>query len=149
MTDDNETSNPNQNLVPPPEESIGYRIKDRRKELDLSVEQLSVLTTKFDYWKSRGVSTASIFRYEKVGPDGSLPGAREICLLCAALNVTPNWLLLGDEGDKDITADRDLANAARTLVARVMSGQKWPADVGGWKDFEHSEKLREVKQQAK
>lgn len=125
------------------------RIREQRKELGLSVEQLSALTAKFDYWKSKGVSPASIFRYEKTGPDGSLPGAREICLLCAALNITPNWLLLGDEGDKDAQADRALANAARTLVARVMSGEKWPGDVGGWKDFEHSEKLQEVKRQVK
>lgn len=147
MTDDAKT--PTSSVNPAPEDGMGYRIKDRRKELGLSVEQLSALTVKFDHWKSKGVSSASIFRYEKVGPDGSLPGAREICLLCAALNVTPNWLLLGDEGDKDVKADRELANAARTLVARVMSGEKWPGDIGGWKDFEHSEKLREVKQQIK
>ena len=147
MTDNAET--PKSALRPPPEDGIGERIKDRRKEWGLSVEQLSALTVKFDHWKSKGVSSASIFRYEKVGPDGSLPGARELCLLCAALNVTPNWLLLGDEGDKDAKADRELANAARTLVARVMSGDEWPDGIGGWKDFEHSEKLREVKQQIK
>lgn len=145
MSDDKQ---PQQSNPIAPEEGIAARIKDRRKELDLTVEELSVLTSKFDYAGKRGVSSASIFRYEKGGQDGSLPGAREMRLLCDALKVSPNWLLLGEHNDPKVKVDTELANAARSMVALVMSGERWSPEAGAglWKDLEHSQKLSEVKE---
>ena len=143
-----EDKQPQQSNPQAPEEGIAARIKDKRKELDLTVEEMSALTAKYDYSNNRGVSSASIFRYEKGGPDGSLPGAREICLLCEALKVSPNWLLLGEDSDPKAKVDAELANTARSLVALVISGERWSPELGAglWKDLEHSKKVSEVKE---
>jgi len=77
----------------PPEEGIGERLRYCRSELMLSVEALSRLTKRYDLHESKGVSPTSIGRYES---RESLPGARELRLLCEALDVPPAWLLLGD-----------------------------------------------------
>jgi transcriptional regulator with XRE-family HTH domain len=77
----------------PPEEGIGQRLRYCRGELDLTVEALSRLTKRYDKHESKGVSPTSIARYES---GESLPGARELRLLCEAFDVPPGWLLLGD-----------------------------------------------------
>ena len=76
-----------------PESGIGERIRYGRAELSLSVEALSRLTKRYDTHESKGVSPTSLARYES---GESLPGARELRLLCQALAVPPQWLLLGD-----------------------------------------------------
>lgn len=76
----------------PPEGAIGERLKYARSELSLSVEALARLTKPYDKHESKGVSPTSIARYES---GESLPGARELRLLCEALDVPPQWLLLG------------------------------------------------------
>lgn len=74
----------------PPESGIGKRIAYCRGQLNnLSVEALARYTKYFD---QDGISKASIVRYES---GDSLPGTRELRILCDALWVTPNWLLMG------------------------------------------------------
>lgn len=126
-----------------PEDGIGERIKERRKELDLSVEELSALTARYDYEMAKGVSPASIYRYEKVGEDGSLPGARELRLLCDALNVPPNWLLIGGEWDKGGEEAARLVGVLRDILKSVIEPQQ--QGDGTWRGLEHASKLFDVK----
>lgn len=76
--------------VDPAESGIGKRIAYCRGQLDnLSLDALARYTKFFDV---EGISRGSLFRYE-VGQ--TLPGARELRILCNALWVPPNWLLMG------------------------------------------------------
>lgn len=76
-----------------PETGIGERIKYARSELSLSVDALARLTKRYDqFGEEKGISPTSITRYES---GESLPGARELRLLCEAFDVPVQWLLLG------------------------------------------------------
>lgn len=79
----------------PPENGIGERIRLKRAEIagGLTVEDLSRVCKEFDP-EGQGVSRAALFRYES---GKILPGARELRILCEALAVSPNWLLLGTD----------------------------------------------------
>lgn len=81
-----------------PEAGIGQRIKDLRKRHDITVDQLAALTASHDTWTAnpadRGIAVSTLYLYE----NGSrLPRAKEIRLLCDALGVTPNYLILGKD----------------------------------------------------
>lgn len=80
---------------PLPEKGIGGRIKEARlrKENDLTIEALSRLCKIVDP-AGQGIAQPTIVRYEKTEV---LPGARELRVLCAALNVSADWLILGKE----------------------------------------------------
>lgn len=82
----------------PPENGIGERIRLKRAELagGLTVEDLSRICKEFDP-EGQGVSRAALFRYES---GKILPGARELRILCEALAVSPNWLLLGTDRER-------------------------------------------------
>lgn len=91
------------------EAGISKRIAYCRGQLDnLSVEALARYTKYFD---QVGISKASIVRYE--GGD-SFPGARELRILCDALWVSPNWLLLG-------TLDSNLQHHAATKLIDALT----------------------------
>jgi len=105
--------------APPPEEGIGDRIRERRKELDLSVEELASLTTMCSSGSEEGISAPTLYRYES---KGSKPGARELRLLCEALNVSPSILLLGKEWDLEQESDAKIASILRSLVAEISHG---------------------------
>lgn len=75
-----------------PETGIGARIEDARNQLGLSVEALARYTAHFDHKERRGISASTMLRYESGDP---LPGARELRILCDALDVPPLWLLYG------------------------------------------------------
>lgn len=103
------------------EEGIAERIKRARKALDLTVEDLSAATALFDVGDregERGVSVPTLYRYEA---NGTKPGARELRLLCFALNISPNMLLLGEEWDRDQEQDSRLARHFRELLV-IASG---------------------------
>lgn len=82
----------------PPENGIGERIRLKRAEIadGLTVEDLSRVCKEFDP-EGQGVSRAALFRYES---GKILPGARELRILCEALAVSPNWLLLGTDRER-------------------------------------------------
>ena len=83
-----------ENLVPP-EKGIGGRIKEARlrKDNDLTIEALSRLCKMVDPI-GQGIAQPTIVRYEK---GEVLPGAREIRVICNALDVSADWLLFGKE----------------------------------------------------
>ena len=140
MSDDKQ---PQRSNLLAPEEGIAERIKTRRKELDLTVEALSELTVKYDFHEEGGVSPASIYRYEKGGDKGSMPGARELRLLSYALDMSPSVLLLGKEWSQQAEEDARLANAFRELL--TLSKPEGIASKGDeWRSIEHSKKLAEV-----
>lgn len=101
-------------LVPmsafPPESGIGSRIAYCRGQLDnLSVEALARYTKNFD---GDGVSRASIVRYEA---GDSLPGARELRILCNAFWVPANWLLFG-------ALDSEMQRQPGRVLLEAMAG---------------------------
>ena len=142
MIDDKQ---PQQSNPLAPEEGIAARIKARRKELDLTVEELSALTASYDYQGEGGVSPASIYRYEKGADKGSLPGARELRLLSYALNVSPSFLLLGEEWSRQAEADAKLANTFRDLLKLAKFDEVMNKGDEG-RGLEHSIKLVAAKE---
>lgn len=78
-----------------PESRLGDRVRYARSELKLNAEALSRLTKEYDL-QGTGLSPTSIARYES---GESLPGARELRILCEAFQVPASWLLYGDPVD--------------------------------------------------
>jgi len=150
----------NQDEYVPPEETIRYRIKARRQELGLNVEELARLTEEYDYAaetvgekaKSRGISPSMLRRYEYDAENGgSKPGARELCLLCAALDVSADWLLLGEKPSDEKSP---VQLAAMAFVDAVLTIQKerenpFSGRDRAWKSMERAEKLSRAKQPLK
>lgn len=128
----------------PPEKAIGERIKESRKKLGLTVEQLSDLTSRFDheenYADGSGVSTPSLYRYEK---GDRMPGARELRLLCEALKVSPNWLLLGEKQDKEESEYGEIGKLFCSLVNRAEQANRPKGSSSN--DLLHALKLSETK----
>jgi transcriptional regulator with XRE-family HTH domain len=95
--EDNKEQPPQGRASPAAEDLIGDRIKAKRQRLGMNFEQLARLCKDYDEPTKEGISPTSLLRYES----GKFkPGARELRILCAALDVSANWLLLG-EGDGD------------------------------------------------
>jgi transcriptional regulator with XRE-family HTH domain len=97
------------------ETGIGKRIAYCRGQLDnLSVEAFVRYTKNFD---TDGISRMSIIRYEA---GESLPGARELRIICDALWVSPSWMLTGivDSGNNSQSA---LEKALQDFVLNVMN----------------------------
>jgi len=77
----------------PPEAGIGDRIRKRREELGLTVEELSRVSRICDKRsEQQGLASSTIGRYEK---HQMKPGAREIRILCESLGVSADWLVRG------------------------------------------------------
>ncbi len=101
-----------------PEHGIGDRIRAAREARGLSQTALAARTQMGDS-TGKGVGRTVLFGYES----GKFrPGAREIRLLCQALSVTPNWLILGDEAastqaSMELVRKRDLIAAVRLAMA--------------------------------
>lgn len=142
-------------LYAPPEDGIGGRIKAKRTELSLNVEELARLTELYDYrehGKGKGISASMLRRYEyKEG--GSNPGAREICLLCDALDVSADWLVRGIEAKNEETGKQKAANALFNAVSSVFSELQHPLSDTSlehkndqWKTMERISKLSNARQ---
>ena len=120
----------------PPESRMPERIRVARGQLGLSIEALSRLCKEYDA-EGNGVSPPSISRYEA---GDSLPGARELRILCDALDVPPLWLLYGKLDNAGANqADQELLRALDTWVrlkaadanirgTTVDGALKWHAD---------------------
>lgn len=126
-----------------PERGISERIKQRRKELDLTVEMLAALTARYEYATDEGISVPTLYRYEK---GDRLPGARELRLLSGALNVSPNWLLLGHEWDSGQQQDAELGRALLALLGTAEARRTLSASTFD-REAEHRIKVAEVKQE--
>lgn len=108
----------------PPESGIGGRIKAKRTELNLNVEELARLTGLYDYRdQGKGISASMLRRYESGGFN---PGAREICLLCDALDISADWLVRGIEARNEETGKQKAANALFNAVSNVFSELQHP-----------------------
>ena len=107
-----------------PESRLPERVRVARTQLGLSIEALSRLCKDYDH-TGNGVSPPSISRYEA---GDSLPGARELRILCDSLDVPPAWLLYGRlENAGAVKAESELL---RALDAYVRSKQD-DVNIGG------------------
>lgn len=101
-----------------PETGIGDRIRAAREARGLSQTALAARTQKAAS-NGKGVGRTVLFGYET----GKFrPGAREIRLICQALSVTPNWLILGDEAasnqaSMELVRTRDWIASMRLAMA--------------------------------
>lgn len=118
------------------EAGIGKRIAYCRGQLDnLSVEALSRYTKNFD---ENGISRMSIIRYEA---GDSLPGARELRILCNALWVSPTWLLTGYVDPKD-KEQSDIETALRDFIFKVIN----VGHTGGFGDLLRNSEQLEIEE---
>lgn len=136
----------------PPEDAIGERIKTKRGELDLNIEELARLTQQYDCVEPRsGVAASTIHRYEN---NKFKPGTREIRLLCEALEVSADWLIRGVDHNLNQESS-NLSMAAESFIQAVtllIKEDKLPfsnmnkanADKN-WKQTERQLKLEKAK----
>lgn len=80
-------------LLSAPERELGRRIQQTREAKRITQGDLSLLTKGLDD-EEKGISRAVISLYEA---GTNRPSPKEIRLLCEALQVTPNFLIYGDE----------------------------------------------------
>lgn len=100
-----------------PEDGLGARVRQIREQKALTHDSLSSLT-KLDDPEGRGISRTTIRGYEL----GTYkPGAREIRILSAALEVSPTWLILGTSDGNPDSAGR----APKPREARGIKGIRW------------------------
>jgi transcriptional regulator with XRE-family HTH domain len=76
-----------------PENDLGKRVEFQRRAKALTQEQLAELTQKADQ-SGKGLSRSVISLYE-LGINR--PGIKEVRLLCESLQVSPSYLIYGDE----------------------------------------------------
>ena len=101
-----------------PEDGIGDRIRSARDARGLSQTALAARTKMVDP-AGKGVARTVLVGYES---GNFRPGAREIRLICQALSVTPNWLILGNEvasgqASMELVRRRDWNSAVRLAMA--------------------------------
>lgn len=116
MSDDKQ---PQQSNPLAPEEGIAARIKEARQRpgYDLSVEALSRLCKEFD-GQGQGITATTLLRYEQ---GKVLPGARELRVLCDALDVSADWLLFGAENPMDVSLFEGLKVLAQLIHEKDTS----------------------------
>lgn len=109
-----------------PEASIGVRLRAAREARGLSQTALAARTKLIDT-TGKGVARTVVVGYEA----GTFrPGAREIRLLCQALSITPNWLILGAEGSTEqasmeLVRRREWTSAVRLAMAiSILKGHE-------------------------
>lgn len=85
-----------------PEQDIGVRIQDARKQAGLTQKDLAERTKLLDD-NGDGVSRGALSLYE-IGKNS--PPPKELRLICEALKVSPNKLIYGTEDPFDEFADR-------------------------------------------
>lgn len=103
----------------PPEQGIGERIRLKRAEVGdgLSVEDLSRVCKEFDP-EGKGISRLALSRYEA---GKFMPGARELRILCKALGISPNWLLLGNDSDRLSKSDYEMIEKLKSWTRETAS----------------------------
>ena len=134
-----------------PENGIGARLKRARELLGMNFEELARLISEYDYTPAkRGITASTLRRYESGGFN---PGAREVCLLCDALDVSADWLVRGIEAvaSQDTTVSK-ASNAIVKAVMDIIEEHKKPfGDMAEsqkrdeWKQIERMEKLRRAR----
>jgi transcriptional regulator with XRE-family HTH domain len=108
----------------PVELSIGARIKSERERLALDFEQLSVLTAWCDQGgKGPGIASVTLRRYEREGTTKTLPGLRELRILCRAFDVSADRLLLDRHESEDEARMRRHWDALRGIVQDLAQSE--------------------------
>lgn len=109
-----------------PENTIGVRLRAAREARGLSQTALATRTKLADV-TGKGVARTVLVGYEA----GTFrPGAREIRLICQALSITPNWLILGAEGTTEqasleLVRRREWTSAVRLAMAiSILKGHE-------------------------
>jgi len=109
-----------------PENTIGVRLRAAREARGLSQTALAARTKMIDS-TGKGVARTVLVGYE----GGAFrPGAREIRLICQALSITPNWLILGAEGTTEqasleLVRRREWTSAVRLAMAiSILKGHE-------------------------
>lgn len=128
----------------PPENGIGQRIKDLRKKYELTVEQLSALTASYDYGNddenTKGIAVSTLYLYEK---GSRSPRAKELRLLCDSLNVTPTYMVMGQDWGMSPVLRAEL-NSIVDKLSNLLEGEQIYSDEQ-FRELEHMAKLLEVK----
>ena len=93
-------------LNSPPEDGIGDRIRQAREKLGLSQARLAEKTKEQDRFEGKGIPRSVLIGYEA---GKHKPGARELRLLCDALDLDVAQLLYGQQ---DLREDIDSVRAA-------------------------------------
>lgn len=93
-------------LTSPPENGIGARIRQARENLGLSQARLAEKTKEQDRFEGKGIPRSVLIGYEA---GKYKPGARELRLLCEALDLDIAQLLYGQQ---DLREDIDSVRAA-------------------------------------
>ena len=135
-----------------PEDGFGQRVASLRTRLGLTHDGLSNLTKIADI-EGRGISRTTIRGYEL----GTYkPGARELRVLGAALEVTPTMLLLGDvdghierkagalEGHKTTPDVHRWADSVMSLIAFSQLGKIERRQITGLIDLMYRMQIGEV-----
>src|SRR5712664_4139179 len=78
------------------EKLIGKRIKRLREQLGLNFEELAALTRQYD---AEGIAPVTLRRYERENKSATLPGPRELRILCDALDASADYLLRGQQNE--------------------------------------------------
>lgn len=117
-----------------PESLLGKRLAVARQHYQLNIEALARLTKAYDEQEGRGISPATLTRYEA---GDSAPGARELRLLCDSLEVSADWLIFGDVGAAgEGKAEQVFLAAMKSLVEHYQEanehGKRLMGDVVGW-----------------
>ncbi|MBI3524654.1 MAG: helix-turn-helix transcriptional regulator [Betaproteobacteria bacterium] len=102
-----------------PEIGIADRLKEARlrPENGLTIEALSRMCKLVDP-AGHGISQQTIVKYEK---GIVLPGSRELRILCDALNVSADWLIMGREKPGFISMELALRHLAELLQERITA----------------------------
>lgn len=77
-----------------PERLIGERIKEQRERLAMNFEELAALTRELDS-EGHGISAVTLRRYERDDDGATVPGIREVRILCATFDVSADYLIRG------------------------------------------------------
>ena len=148
MTTKSDKKKPSIGQYVPPEEQIGERIRQRREDvLGLNFEEFARLTTSYDHPDYvKGLTPTMLRRYE-TGVDGRpvMPGARELRILCEALDMSADWLILGVDDKAEGAQAKELLQNLNSALSAVSSWALNPGNVDPYKNFERQEKLRRAR----
>lgn len=127
----------------PTEKLIGKRIRRKRELLGYNFEQLAALTREYD---ANGIAAVTLRRYEREDKSATLPGLRELRILCDALDLSADYLLRGQENAVE-EYTQDLFEQFRNLVKVISREDGIPSNSRRHPDWARirEEKLRRAR----
>ena len=95
------------------ERQVGKRIKKLREALGLNFEELAALTREYD---PEGIAPVTLRRYEREDAAATLPGLRELRILCDALDTSADYLVRAQEPGELESYRQDQLNKLAEIV---------------------------------